>query len=574
MIEISFDKKIRIGFMLICKNEEDIITEAFDSAFPFIDYILVCDTGSTDNTVSVINHYLENNFIDGKVIYKEWVDFGTNKTFLLENAFQIKEIDYWMFLDCDEIFVHPDKSPTTEEDRDHLEKIFKENPSCEVFYMTTHSGSDTYRRWQIIKNDKEFEWIFPVHEILVRKDKNSYQQYYIDWLINVARKKPKKTSRGDWDVRVLKEYHEKYPQEPRTVFYLAQTLQGIDWKESAKYYKMRSKMTDGYMEEAAIALLRLGQGYNTKGKYYKAMKYLKRFITARPHRVEGYYYLIQILANLGFNKDAFEIGSNSLSLIKYYDTDLFVEKWLFDWRMEVEVAMRSYYSKDFGKGAEIISRLITQGKIPKESVEQYREQLNFFLPNIDIWRVSPKAEPAVMIIDNFYEDPYSIREFALKQKFDIVGNYPGKRTISFANDNHKAQFEKILNKKITNFNKEEKSYNGCFQWCSEQTPTWTHRDANSWSALAYLSPSPSVGSGTTTYQHKETKLFKSSNSEEEKLLNNDANNLEKWEECDKIGNKFNRLVLFCGKNNHRASNYDGFSSELEKARLFQIFFFD
>jgi hypothetical protein len=36
-----------------------------------------------------------------------------------------------------------------------------------------------------------------------------------------------------------------------------------------------------------------------------------------------------------------------------------------------------------------------------------------------------------LTIDNFYENPMEVREFALKQDFKVRGNYPGLRTDTF-----------------------------------------------------------------------------------------------------------------------------------------------
>ena len=35
----------------------------------------------------------------------------------------------------------------------------------------------------------------------------------------------------------------------------------------------------------------------------------------------------------------------------------------------------------------------------------------------------------VIIVDNFYDDPNAIREFALSQPFDVVGNYQDSRKV-------------------------------------------------------------------------------------------------------------------------------------------------
>ena len=47
----------------------------------------------------------------------------------------------------------------------------------------------------------------------------------------------------------------------------------------------------------------------------------------------------------------------------------------------------------------------------------------------------------VIIVDDFYSNPDSVREFALQQEFKVRGNYPGQRTVSFLNDALKNKLE-------------------------------------------------------------------------------------------------------------------------------------
>ena len=44
---------------MIVKNESKIITRLFDSVLSIIDCYCICDTGSTDNTVKIIENYLK-----------------------------------------------------------------------------------------------------------------------------------------------------------------------------------------------------------------------------------------------------------------------------------------------------------------------------------------------------------------------------------------------------------------------------------------------------------------------------------------------------------------------------------
>ena len=46
----------KIGLCMIVKDEAAIICGCLNSVRPIIDYVLICDTGSTDNTKEVINN--------------------------------------------------------------------------------------------------------------------------------------------------------------------------------------------------------------------------------------------------------------------------------------------------------------------------------------------------------------------------------------------------------------------------------------------------------------------------------------------------------------------------------------
>ena len=49
-----------------------------------------------------------------------------------------------------------------------------------------------------------------------------------------------------------------------------------------------------------------------------------------------------------------------------------------------------------------------------------------------------------LTIDDFYENPQEVRDFALKQEFKVRGNYPGQRTRSFLNEPLKKKLREIL----------------------------------------------------------------------------------------------------------------------------------
>ena len=91
---------------LIVKNESKVIKRCLDSIKPFIDYWVVCDTGSTDDTKEIISSELSE--IPGDLHDVPWVNFGHNRTKLIELC--KGKADYLLLIDADEILLVHDKS--------------------------------------------------------------------------------------------------------------------------------------------------------------------------------------------------------------------------------------------------------------------------------------------------------------------------------------------------------------------------------------------------------------------------------------------------------------------------------
>lgn len=56
-MEFYRTEKPTLCLNMIVKNESKIITRLFDSVSEIIDCYCICDTGSTDNTINIIQEY-------------------------------------------------------------------------------------------------------------------------------------------------------------------------------------------------------------------------------------------------------------------------------------------------------------------------------------------------------------------------------------------------------------------------------------------------------------------------------------------------------------------------------------
>jgi hypothetical protein len=199
--------------------------------------------------------------------------------------------------------------------------------------------------------------------------------------------------------------------------------------------------------------------------------------------------------------------------------------------------------------------------------------------------ISKRAQSCgLIVIDNFYNNAMETRNYIMTQDFKVRGNYPGQRTCSFATEHLKNIIQNYVmpfGGKITDFpmpnetNKLENNiYNGSFQYTTSKDRSWVHIDGfNNWAGVVYLTPDAPLSAGTAFYKFKDGATCKRDmeilNNETD--MNNSSQDLTKWEQVDKVGNIFNRLILFNSNRYHMSLDY--FGNSLKDGRLFQVFFF-
>lgn len=184
-----------------------------------------------------------------------------------------------------------------------------------------------------------------------------------------------------------------------------------------------------------------------------------------------------------------------------------------------------------------------------------------------------------IIVDDFYKNPDEVRTFALSQEFSQLGNYPGQRTKPFLAENVKNSIQEIIRPHAGEITWWGDDSTGSFQYTTAVDRSWIHSDdTTDWAAVLYLTPDAPLSSGTGLFRHKETGIrrWRSSEHPDEVNANSPANmhsqDVTKWEMVDRIGNIYNRMILYRGDLFHVSLDY--FGSDKENGRLFQVFFFN
>jgi len=229
----------------------------------------------------------------------------------------------------------------------------------------------------------------------------------------------------------------------------------------------------------------------------------------------------------------------------------------------------------------------------KSIVEKYlQEEVNsrMMINRLDLKNRDLHPYFPTIILDNFFEAPDLVRSWALNQEFfkGERGTWPGLRSELLHNSN--LELYNLLIRKIFQAIKEygvNEMYDmqTGFQLIDKTWGTgWVHDDDPKLhvAGLIYLSPNAPVESGTTLYADnidfngdKYSKIFMedvfSAEEERSKFAKYRLEQRSHFSPTIRIGNVYNRCIIFDTRNWHSADNF--FGTCKEDTRLTNVFFF-
>jgi hypothetical protein len=217
--------KKTICLSMIVRNESNVILKCLNSVKSIIDTFVICDTGSTDNTISIIENWALTNNISGTVYEHIWVDFSTNRNLALNLSRD--KADYSLIIDADEYLVF---------DSEDLEDL-----TADGYQIISEYNDLVYKRLQLLSN--KLPWVFHnvIHEYPDAPDIKS--------IGTITSFKNIPTPLGSRSADPNKYYKDcllleielgKYPTNSRYIFYLAQSYKDCgNYKMALDYYNKR-----------------------------------------------------------------------------------------------------------------------------------------------------------------------------------------------------------------------------------------------------------------------------------------------------------------------------------------------
>lgn len=344
---------------MIVRNEHHVIRRALESAKPWIQHWVICDTGSTDNTPQIITEVMQE--IPGELIHRPWKNFGHNRGEVI--AYARSRADYLLLMDADMVL--------------NVTNPFRHKLNADA-YEIRYEGDLDYYQWMLISSKHEWRYVGVTHEYI---QAGTFQCR--DWLPEVSLTHLEdggmRADKFERDIELLSDALKEDPANPRSIFYLAQSYKDLDrYEEALIWYNKRAQITDAWEEERWYASFQAAR-MKLLGAYQwnEVRNDLLQAYESRPWRYEPLYLLIRYLREDGKLQAAYTYCAFVSNGINYPTEDtLFIEKTIYDYQLQLEYGICAYGTGRISEAIRAFSAVLKQPAISPTVRDSAQRGLN------------------------------------------------------------------------------------------------------------------------------------------------------------------------------------------------------
>lgn len=361
---------------MIVKNEAPNIERCLESVAPFINYYVICDTGSTDNTKEIIKNFFDKKGIPGEILDHEWKHFGHNRSLALEAC--LGKTKWAMMIDADDFLAG--NLP-----------VEKFDESLDGYVVKIKRGPFEWYRAQLFNLGRKKWWYEePLHEYAVCEQPMNVHKLEGDYAWEVRTEGCRaRESNGDdrekyrKDYYFLKKYLEENPTNVRTQFYLAQSAFDAHMFDIAEQeYEKRAKM-GGWIEEVFYSWMRVGICREVLEKPVESV--IDAFLKAHevlPVRSEPFWQMSCIYRKHERPRNAFIMACHGLSIPMPTDNILFVDTNVYTWGILDEVATTAAHVGKFHMGLAACDKLLSEPHLPEDQRERVKANRQLYFDTV------------------------------------------------------------------------------------------------------------------------------------------------------------------------------------------------
>lgn len=351
---------------MIVKDEAHVIERCLTSIKPFVDAWLIVDTGSSDDTVDVIEAIMGD--LPGEVVSRPWRDFGHNRSEALELA--RAHADFVLVIDADEVWEAPDdfRFPSDMSDGVQIQHVTAGGTS---FFLTT-----------LMRSSLPWRYVGVLHEVADCPIAHTVQQLTGPRVVghfDSARNQRPQREKYLADAEVLTRAVADDPTNERYAFYLAQSLRDAGEIDAAiEWYERRMAMP-GWPEETWYATQQVAILKERRGDPLASV--VDAFLLShdtRPTRAEPLHDLARVNRLAGRYTVALDFARLAMATERPDDI-LFLDEDVYAWRVRDELALAAFHCGDNETAIRVGSSLVDDPVVPESQRQRLRDNLTFYV---------------------------------------------------------------------------------------------------------------------------------------------------------------------------------------------------
>jgi len=351
---------VTLCLTMIVKNEKEILKRCFDSVVDYIDYWVICDTGSTDGTQEFVLEYFRKRGVPGELHQHQWKNFGHNRTLAVQAA--QGKADFLLLMDADFVLNVRDKDFKSREDL-----IFDG-------YQVKYEGDVDSRQMLLVSGKRKWDYVGVTHEYIKSEGNIIYGD--IDAFTFIHEEDgANRIRKNERDLELLLQGVKDEPNNYRYVFYIAQAYKNLgQFDQAIEYYQKRIEQ-GGWEEEVYICKYFISFCKSLRGDSFDSYKdELLEAYQSRPIRLEALFdFVYQCLVN-GVPHLGVDVGMGAIDTPYPIHDVLFVDRNVHVWRFRLLVAACLVEIGEVIPAFHIYKTLLDEGLIPEQMVGQFRNE--------------------------------------------------------------------------------------------------------------------------------------------------------------------------------------------------------
>ncbi len=390
----------KICLTMIVDNDESVIEKCLNSVKDLIDCVSICDLGSNDNTYEIIDQFLDEQGIPGKIYRHKWQNFGHNRTLAAQCAQKtLKEFgfslssSYLLVLD-------PDMSLRT----GPAPEFEKSSLTADSYSLLLKSSALSYSNYnaRLLRASLPWECVGAANEYWSTKQPNPSKKIE-NWSIEDHGSSEYKKEKVSKTIDLLDQALEQDPQNGRYLFLLAQSHKAMgNYKEAIGFYKDRVKSI-GDEEELWFSAYMLGECYEKMDEWDDALFWYLEAFQTNPDRPEPLRKIAAFYRTHSQNDIACIFAKYGSKIPFPMNASLLEYPPLGDYQFDEELSISAYYTRFREDGFIAANEVILRKNVPWHIKDQTHRNILFYVEHLKNTHFTPIEIEFPLIQEGFSE---------------------------------------------------------------------------------------------------------------------------------------------------------------------------